>query len=282
MVFYWYYVADGTMPVPAQRGTLLIDQSGQIFGDGPVVLPVGGPLYLQLKRWIEDAIKHGSIKPGDALPSERDLALRADVSRVTVRKAVQNLVQDGILVQRHGSGTFVAPETPRVEQSLSQLTSFTEDMARRGMSVRAEWLDRGLYSASPEETVTLGLSAGEKVARIARLRLTGDMPLAIERASLAASVLPDPTVIADSLYKFLDKFGVRPVRAIQRIRAANIAEEDAHLLQVPVGSAGLHIERTSYLATGRVIEFTRSIYRGDTYDFVAELRLGDANSGGVR
>ncbi|WIY53967.1 GntR family transcriptional regulator [Devosia sp. YIM 151766] len=257
----------------------MTDQSGNVFGDGPVVLPVGGPLYLQLKRWIEDAIKRGTIKPGDALPSERDLALRADVSRVTVRKAVQQMVQEGVLVQRHGSGTFVAPETQRVEQSLSQLTSFTEDMARRGMSVRAEWLDRGLYTASPEETVVLGLTSGERAARIARLRLTGDTPLAIERASLSSNILPDPAGIGDSLYKYLDKFGVRPVRAIQRIRAANIAEDDAHLLQVPMGSAGLHIERISYLATGRVIEFTRSIYRGDTYDFVAELRLGDPSVG---
>lgn len=260
----------------------MVEQAGNIFGDGPVVLPVGGPLYLQLKRWIEDAIRRGAINPGDALPSERDLAIRADVSRVTVRKAVQQLVQDGALVQRHGSGTFVAPHTQRVEQSLSQLTSFTEDMARRGMQVHAQWLDRGLYPASPEETMVLGLGAGDRVARIARLRLTGDIPLAIERASLSAAVLPDPQAIGDSLYRHLERFGTRPVRAIQRIRAANILEDDAHLLQVPVGSAGLHIERVSYLSTGRVIEFTRSIYRGDTYDFVAELRLGDSSAGAAK
>jgi GntR family transcriptional regulator len=257
----------------------LTDLSSGFFSGTPVVLPSGGPLYLQLKRWIEDAIQRGDINPGDALPSERDLAARVDVSRVTVRKAVLQLVQDGVLVQRHGSGTFVAPQTQRVEQSLSQLTSFTEDMARRGMAVRAEWLERGLYFPSPEETVILGLSAGEQVARISRLRLTGDVPLAIERASLSSRILPDPLAIGDSLYKHLDKSGNRPVRAIQRIRAANLDEENAHLLQVPVGSAGLNIERTSYLASGRVIEFTRSIYRGDTYDFVAELRIGEPAGG---
>ena len=258
----------------------MADLSSNFFADGPVVLPAGGPLYLQLKRWIEDAIHRGDINPGDALPSERDLATKVDVSRVTVRKAVLQLVKDGVLVQRHGSGTFVAPQTQRVEQSLSQLTSFTEDMARRGMAVRAEWLDRGLYLPSPEETIILGLSSGDHVARISRLRLTGDTPLAIERASLSWRVLPDPGAIGDSLYKHLDKSGNRPIRAIQRIRAANLAEEDARLLQVPVGSAGLHIERTSYLASGRVIEFTRSIYRGDTYDFVAELRIGESPSPG--
>ncbi len=258
----------------------MTDLSNSFFAEGPVALPAGGPLYLQLKRWIEDAIHSGAINPGDALPSERDLAARVDVSRVTVRKAVLQLVQDGVLVQRHGSGTFVAPPTKRVEQSLSQLTSFTEDMARRGMEVHAHWLERGLYLPSPEETVILGLSSGDQVARISRLRLTGDTPLAIERASLSARVLPEPTAIVDSLYRPLDKSGNRPVRAIQRIRAANLDEDNARLLQVPVGSAGLNIERTSYLASGRVIEFTRSIYRGDTYDFVAELRLGDAPTAG--
>lgn len=258
----------------------MTELSSGFFAAERVVLPAGGPLYLQLKRWIEDAVHRGDINPGDALPSERDLAAKVDVSRVTVRKAVLQLVKDGVLVQRHGSGTFVAPQTPRVEQSLSQLTSFTEDMARRGMAVRADWLDRGLYLPSPEETVTLGLSPGEQVARISRLRLTGDMPLAIERASLSARILPDPEAVADSLYRHLDKSGNRPIRAIQRIRAANLGPDDAQLLQVAVGSAGLNIERTSYLASGRAIEFTRSIYRGDTYDFVAELRLGDAPTNG--
>jgi GntR family transcriptional regulator len=247
---------------------------GGVDDSGPVVRNNGGPLYLQLKRWITDSIASGSLQPGDALPSERDLAQKVEVSRVTVRKAVQDLVGEGILVQRHGSGTFIAPRAPKVEQSLSQLTSFTEDMARRGMAVRAEWLDRGVYAPSPQETVVLGLSGGERVARIARLRLTDETPLAIERASLSTAILPDPMAVDRSLYALLDITGHRPVRAIQRIRAANLGVADAQLLGVPEGVAGLFIERTSYLPSGRVVEFTRSIYRGDAYDFVAELRIG--------
>lgn len=252
------------------------DAPAPLFGTDAIILPQGGPLYLQLKRWIEDAVARGAIKPGDALPSERDLATRVDVSRVTVRKAVQHLVRDGILVQRHGSGTFVAPQQSRVEQSLSQLTSFTEDMARRGMAVQSAWLDRGVYDPSPEETMILGLSPGERVARIARLRSSGDTPLAIERAALSASVLPDPTEVGDSLYAHLEKSGNRPARAIQRIRAANLGEDDARLLDIAPGAAALHIERIAYLPSGKVVEFTRSVYRGDTYDFVAELRVGES------
>lgn len=246
-----------------------------LFGADAVILPQAGPLYLQLKRWIEEAVGRGAIKPGDALPSERDLALRVDVSRVTVRKAVQQLVRDGVLVQRHGSGTFVAAQPHRFEQSLSQLTSFAEDMARRGMAVRSVWLDRGIYDASPEETMALGLSPADRVARVARLRISDNTPLAIERASLAESVLPNPGAVGHSLYAHLDASGNRPVRAIQRIRAANLGAADAKLLETTEGAAALHVERIGFLASGRIVEFTRSVYRGDTYDFVAELRVGE-------
>ncbi len=249
------------------------DVAEQIFSTVKASVRNGAPLYLQLKKSIEDAVQRGVIGPGDALPSERDIAVKADVSRVTVRKAVQDLVKGGILVQRHGSGTFVAPRVERVEQSLSRLTSFTEDMARRGMVVTSTWLDRGIYPPSPDEIMVLGLSAKELVARISRLRIANDTPLAIERASLSATVLPDPAAIGSSLYAVLERTGNRPVRAVQRISAANLGDADAKLLDVPPGSASLNIERISYLATGKVIEFTRSIYRGDAYDFVAELRL---------
>jgi GntR family transcriptional regulator len=251
----------------------MADVSDQMFSGLKQAGQSGLPLYLQLRKSIEDAVKTGLIGPGDALPSERDIATKADISRVTVRKAVQDLVKGGILVQRHGSGTFVAPRVERVEQSLSRLTSFTEDMARRGMAVRSAWLDRGVFTPSPEEIMALGLSSKELVSRIARLRIADDTPLAIERASLSSSILPDPSAIESSLYATLGKTGNRPVRAVQRISAANLNETDARLLDVQPGVAGLHIERISYLASGKVVEFTRSIYRGDAYDFVAELRL---------
>ena len=260
----------------------MAEAADRIFSTLRQAAQKGAPLYLQLKKSIEEAVERGVFMPGDALPSERDIALKADISRVTVRKAVQDLVKGGVLVQRHGSGTFVAPRMERVEQSLSRLTSFTEDMARRGMSVRSQWLDRGLYAPSPEEMMVLGLSSTELVARVARLRIANDTPLAIERAALSARVLPDPAAIVASLYATLQTGGNRPVRAVQRISAANLGEEDARLLQVAPGVAGLHIERISYLASGKVIEFTRSIYRGDAYDFVAELRLAEPVSSGER
>jgi GntR family transcriptional regulator len=232
-----------------------------------------GPLYLQLQRRIADAIASGRLKPGDSLPPERDMAAMTDLSRVTIRKAVQALVASGQLVQRRGSGTFVAAKVERLEQALSLLTSFTEDMVRRGKSVESVWLSRAIHAPAPEEVMALGLGAGTMVARLERVRRSDGVPLAIERASLSADVLPDPAAVETSLYAVLQARGMRPVRAVQRISAANLGPRDAELLGVPTGAAGLRIERIGYLPSGRVVEFTRSLYRGDAYDFAVELKL---------
>jgi GntR family transcriptional regulator len=232
-----------------------------------------GPLYRQLTRRIAAAIEAGELGPGESLPPEREMAALTGLSRVTVRKAVQALVQSGQLVQRRGSGTFVAPRVERVEQALSLLTSFSEDMARRGKTVRSVWLARAVHAPSPEEMMALGLTAHDRVARLERVRLADDVPLAIERASLSTAILPDPLAVEASLYAVLAERGLRPVRAIQRISAANLGPRDAELLEVPVGAAGLRIERISYLRSGRVVEFVRSLYRGDAYDFAAELQI---------
>ncbi|HHL20426.1 MAG TPA: GntR family transcriptional regulator [Aliiroseovarius sp.] len=237
--------------------------------------PQGGLRYMQLQRRLEQAIHDGRMAPGTPLPPEREIAEITGLSRVTVRKAIQPLVEAGLVVQKRGSGTIVAPRVTKVEQSLSILTSFTEDMARRGLSSASLWLERGLFMPSPEEIVALGLQAGASVARLGRLRLAGEEPMAIERASLPDDILPDPLSVETSLYDVLERSGHRPIRALQRISAVNLNGEDASLLGVDPGEAGLRIERTSYLPGGRVVEFTRSVYRGDAYDFVAELRMAE-------
>jgi len=235
--------------------------------------PHGGPRYQQLHRRLEDAISSGALAPGTALPPEREIAGMTTLSRVTVRKAMSPLVEAGLVTQRRGSGTVIAHRVPKLEQSLSTLTSFTEDMQRRGLPASSHLLERGIFHPSPEEMMALGLSAGAQVARITRLRLAGDEPMAIERASLPTDVLPDPSVVDASLYEALAQDGNRPERALQRISAVNLSGEDAQILHVAKHAAGLKIERTSYLPGGRVVEFTRSLYRGDAYDFVAELRI---------
>lgn len=235
--------------------------------------PDGGPRYVQLRRRLSEGVEQGFLKAGSSLPPEREIATITDLSRVTVRKAIQALAKDGIIVQKQGSGSFVASGTPQIEQSLSRLTSFTEDMSRRGMVSSSVWLERGVFMPSPDEVLALALTPHASVSRIARLRIADDKPLAIERASLSTEMLPNPLLVETSLYDVLEQADLRPVRALQKISAINLEEENAALLGVAVGMAGLRIERTSYLSDGRVIEFTQSIYRGDAYNFVAELRL---------
>lgn len=238
-----------------------------------------GPLYLQLQRHIAQALTTGDLAPGDCLPAERDIATMTGLSRVTVRKAIQELVATGQLVQRRGSGTYVAQKVERLEQALSLLTSFTEDMARRGRDVVSQWISRRIDAPAPEEVMALGLGAGERVARLERVRCSGGVPLAIERATLPLSLLPDPSEVTTSLYAVLQTRGLRPTRAVQRISATSLDARDAELLGVAVGVAGLRIERISYLPSGRVVEFTRSLYRGDAYDFAVELKLAPDTEG---
>ncbi len=234
----------------------------------------GGPLYVKLKQSIEDAIRSGKLRHGDALPAERDMADEGGISRVTVRKAIDDLVKDGLLVRRHGSGTFVVKPVARMQQPLTQLTSFTEDMRRRGMVAGSIWIDRGLFFPTPEETMMLGLAGGARVARISRLRLANDMPIALEDTSLPDDILDDPARVEDSLYLALAARGIRPVRANQRISACILADRETQLLGVPPGSAALSVQRIAYLETGRVMEVSRALYRSDAYDLVAELTTG--------
>ena len=235
--------------------------------------PDAGPRYMQLRQRLSDGVRRGILPAGSPLPPEREIAAITDFSRVTVRKAIQALAEDGTIVQRQGSGSFISSRPEQIEQRLSRLTSFSEDMARRGKAATSRWLERGLFMPSPDEMTSLGLSSEESVARITRLRLADGEPIAVERASLPTDILPNPLAVETSLYEVLERDGHRPVRALQKISAVNVSEAEADLLLIAPGDAGLKIERTSYLASGRVAEFTQSLYRGDAYNFVAELRL---------
>ena len=226
------------------------------------------PAYQHLRRALQHAIEHGVLGIGQALPPERELAALTGLSRVTVRKAIGGLVADGLLVQRQGSGTFVAE---RIVKSSSQLTSFSDDLRARGLDPKSVMLERGIGAATPEEAMALNLSPGMQVARFHRLRTAAGQPLALERTSVPLAVLPDPTLLRDSLYEALAQRGIRPTRALQRLRAIAFDAEQARLLGLAEGSPCLFIERRAFLDDGRVVEFTRSFYRGDAYDFVAEL-----------
>jgi GntR family transcriptional regulator len=226
------------------------------------------PLYQQLQRSLRAAIEKRVVGPDDALPPERDLADELSVSRITVRKAIDGLVDEGLLVRRQGAGTFVCA---RVEKNFAKLTSFSEDMRARGRKPRSMWLNRSKGTVSPEESLTLRLSPGTPVYRFHRLRFADEAPMALEYATVLGTCLPAVESVDSSLYEALEKTGNRPVRALQRLRAVLLTAEQAKLLKAHERDAGLLVERVGFHTDGRAVEFSQSFYRGDIYDFVAEL-----------
>ncbi len=251
-----------TTEVPAAPMTSLAKTIGPLDGQGNL------PLYQELQRVLRRAIDSRILGPDDALPSERDLAMDFAVSRITVRKALDGLVADGLLVRRQGAGNFVSA---RVDKNFAMLTSFSEDMRARGRTPRSVWLKRAAGTVTPEEALALRLSPGTPVFRFNRIRYADDAPMALEYATIVATALPSLEAVDASLYEALERTGHRPVRALQRLRAVLISSDQAELLKAKAGDAGLLVERLGSLPDGRAIEFSQSYYRGDTYDFVAEL-----------
>ncbi|MET0246092.1 MAG: GntR family transcriptional regulator [Sphingomonas sp.] len=240
-----------------------IESVGRLHKEDPT------PLYLQLQRGLRNAIENRVVQADAAIPTERELAEEFDISRITVRKAVDGLVSEGLLSRRRGAGTFVV--APRVEKNFSRLTSFSEDMVSRGRRPHSAWVSKSEGAVTPEEAMSLGLSPGTSVYRFHRIRFADDLPMALEFATVPGYCLPSVDAVGASLYEALERAGHLPVRALQRLRAVNFTADHAEPLGVAPGDAGLFIERRGFLVDGRTAEFTQSYYRGDAYDLVAEL-----------
>jgi GntR family transcriptional regulator len=231
--------------------------------------PSSTPLYIQLANNLRNHIKTGGIASGDALPSERDLCEIMSASRVTIRKAIDRLIAEGLLFRKQGSGTFVSPH---IEAPSAFLSSFSEDAGTRGAKAGSIWMLKAYAAATEEEALLLELEPNSQVARLGRVRLAGDEPLAIEHAVIPANLLPDLDQLGDSLYQALDALGNRPVTGTQKIRASLATPTEAGLLSIAERSEVLRLERLTRKADGTPVEFTRSAYRGDRYVFVSEMR----------
>ena len=229
----------------------------------------GTPLYLQLARHLGEAIRSGRYEPHEALPSERTLSESLGLSRVTTRKAIDQLASQGLIVRRRGSGNYIAP---RIQQPLSRLTSFSEQLRARGYSPSSRWVSREVTAASPEEREILRLRPGARVARLQRLRIADGEVVSFEESLLPAGIVPVPAEVEGSLYEFLDARRSTPVRALQHIRALNAPAQLARRLGVPAGRAVLFVTRIGYLASGEPVELTYSYCRDEYFDLVAELR----------
>jgi GntR family transcriptional regulator len=227
------------------------------------------PTYRKLSDAIAEAMRTRIADAEAHLPSERSLAGQLGVSRVTLRRALDELAADGLLKRRQGARTAVAR---RVEKMLSTLTGFSDELRARGIEPGQRWISRRIVTPSPAEAMALGLSGAELIVRLVRVRLADGQPIAIERAAIPQSILPDGEQVTHSLYDALARLGAPPVRGFQRIRAGLMTRVDAELLESASGSPLLIVERRCFLADDRPVEFTETRYNGESYDFLTELR----------
>ena len=228
------------------------------------------PKYYLVKRHLLDLI--GQLAPGAAVPTERYLTAQLQTSRTTVRRALSELVGEGRLVRRQGSGTYVAE--PKIVWPL-QMASFTRQANSFGYSTSTQLIDTAREKASEEVAARLALRKGAATYRIERLRLVDGTPMALESSHLPAARFPgllSRLRRESSLYALLtEHYGVEPVEAEETIETASAAPREAELLQVDIGAPILVLGRHSFAADGEPIEYVRSWYRGDRYRFVARL-----------
>jgi GntR family transcriptional regulator len=213
------------------------------------------------------------LQVGDALPSERRLATDLGVSRPTLRAVIDELVREGLLLRRHGSGTYVAE--PKIALPLT-MTSFSEDMARRGMRPGSRVVAFDCLAAGAKLGQRLQISPVDEVWVITRLRLADDETMAIEWLHAPRALLGDlrrEELSDHSYYELLKtRRGITIASGVQTIEPTVTSPEEAELLGVPVHSPAFLFERTTQSDGGEVVEFVRSVYRGDRYRLVTELR----------
>lgn len=232
------------------------------------------PLYRQVYRLLRNKILDSQWHPNEMLPSESELMEKYQVSRATIRQALDELASDGLIYRKQGKGTFVAP--PTVQQGLVRIVSFTEDMRQRGLTPGTMLISAELVSASETLATKLRIEAGEPLARIERLRLADDEPMSVEISFLVERYCPG--ILAQdytrhSLRRMLEeKYGIRITSAQQSIQALSAAENLASILSIRSGQALLYIERVSYSEFDVPVEYLRVYHRGDRYALHAELR----------
>ncbi|MGB9880540.1 MAG: GntR family transcriptional regulator [Anaerolineae bacterium] len=232
------------------------------------------PLYVQLGNILASQIASGELRPHQKLPSERELCQRFGISRMTVRQALGCLAREGLVYTRPGKGVFVADPTRGLEVKVS-LAGFSEDIRRSGAKPSSILLEARLLLATPELAKAFHISGHEEVVKVERLRLVNNVPLALHTAYLPHRLCPNilqHNLAVESLIHTLEKvYGLRLARAEQTVRAVLARPRELELLGLSAPAPVLYAERTTYLNTGEVIEFSQAVYCGEWYKLHFEL-----------
>jgi GntR family transcriptional regulator len=233
----------------------------------------GRPAYQQLEAQVAARIAAGAPGPGDRLPPERELASDLGVSRMTIRQAFDALARRGLVERGVGRGTFVT--APRVElERRTRVAGFTEQMERAGLEPGAVVTSAAVRSAPPEVAAALQLRPGELAARIERVRSGGGVTLTLEDSWVPDALFPGIAGedLTGSLYALMaDRYGHRPVRAVEHLEPVAARAVDAGHLGVRARSPLMLVERVAYDADGTPVEFAQDRHRGDRARFVVEV-----------
>lgn len=239
-----------------------------IYRNSPV------PRYHQLKEILREKIRSGEWKPGDLIPSERELSETYGISRMTARQAVTDLVNEGVFYREQGRGTFVTRH--KVTQQLLRLTGFTEDIRARGQHPTTRVLSAEVRAADEATAERLRVEVGQPIFCLQRLRLADGEPLAVELSQVSfkgCDRLLEDNLEENSLYRLLEtKYGYPLMEAEQELEAGLAGSEEAQLLNIPVGSSVLFTRRTTYTDRNQPIEYAQSVYAGNKYTFYTHLK----------
>jgi GntR family transcriptional regulator len=231
------------------------------------------PLYGKVEEVLAAEIAAGELQPEDRLPSEDELLTRFGVSRITIRRAIQNLIQRGMVEIRRGHGTFVL--APRISQELTKLTGFVEDMMTHGRRASARVLGHAVVAANATVARQLDVSKGTRVMRVERVRLADSVPMSFDETYLPLEIgkqIVSNDLRVKPIFTLLEeKYGIPLTEAEYKLEAAAASAHVAKELAIAEGAPIFRIERTSFTAGGRPIDYEMLSYRGDLIRFVTRL-----------
>lgn len=241
----------------------------KISRDNPI------PLHYQLKEILQEMIENEVLKPGQSIPTEREICEIQGVSRMTVNKAIMSLVNEGLIYREQGKGTFVS--IAKVNHEISHLKGFTEQMRENGVVSKTKILSFKVIEATKQHKFELKMPEDEsEIIEIKRLRFGDEQPVAIETAWIPYYLFNDMTremIEGKSLYAILrEKYGYHPYKAKQIIEPTMLNEYESKLLNQENRALALIFRRTTYLENEVPIEYTKAIYRSDKYKYEMILK----------
>ena len=231
------------------------------------------PLYAVVESQIAADISGGQFPVGSQLPTEEQLIQRFSVSRTTVRKAIQNLSDRGLIEIRRGTGTFVAQ--PKITQDLTELTGFVEDMEALGHAASARLIDQRVIAADAYVAQRLRMAIGTNVIRIQRVRIANEIGMSFDETYLPLRIgekIVRHDLEANPIFTLLEqRYSIPLVEADYNLEAVSATSDVASALSVQVGSPIFLIERTSYTVGDQPVDYERLFYRGDLIRFKTRL-----------